>query len=90
MAALKISDTVRKYDLAVASAAEGADSDEDFDLAAEVRAEGGPFNRIPQAPGAPAPGPMVGASLSSATPGTGIKTRDLAATSCFSSRKFSR
>ncbi|XP_029849181.3 uncharacterized protein LOC8035649 isoform X1 [Ixodes scapularis] len=80
VAALKISDTVRKYDLAVASAAEGADSDEDFDLAAEVRAEGGPFNRIPQAPGAPAPGPMHGVrSTPYHTPARSFSARILSA-----------
>lgn len=50
VAALKISDTVRKYNLAATSAAEGADSDEDFDLAAEVRAEGGSFAKLPVSP----------------------------------------
>lgn len=48
VAALKISDTVRKYNLAASSAGDGADSDEDFDLAAEVRAEGLTYPRIPQ------------------------------------------
>ncbi|XP_077483082.1 zinc finger domain-containing protein relative of woc isoform X3 [Amblyomma americanum] len=49
VAALKISDTVRKYNLAV-TAAEGSDSDEDFDLDAEVRAEGGSLARLPVSP----------------------------------------
>ncbi|KAH7945879.1 hypothetical protein HPB49_016841 [Dermacentor silvarum] len=50
VAALKISDTVRKYNLAAASVGEGADSDEDFDLDAEVRAEAGSFARLPVSP----------------------------------------
>ncbi|CAN7983568.1 unnamed protein product [Ixodes hexagonus] len=59
VAALKITDTVRKYDLAAASAGDGADSDEDFDLAAEVRAETTSFPRVPQAAGPVAPSPML-------------------------------
>nr|XP_037278975.1 uncharacterized protein LOC119172092 isoform X1 [Rhipicephalus microplus]XP_037278977.1 uncharacterized protein LOC119172092 isoform X1 [Rhipicephalus microplus]XP_037278978.1 uncharacterized protein LOC119172092 isoform X1 [Rhipicephalus microplus]XP_037278979.1 uncharacterized protein LOC119172092 isoform X1 [Rhipicephalus microplus] len=62
VAALKISDTVRKYNLAATSAAEGADSDEDFDLAAEVRAEGGSFSKLPVSPTNMVPKPGAAAA----------------------------
>ncbi|XP_065310106.1 uncharacterized protein row isoform X1 [Dermacentor albipictus] len=62
VAALKISDTVRKYNLAAASVGEDADSDEDFDLDAEVRAEAGSFAKLPVSPTNMVPKPAAAAA----------------------------
>lgn len=68
VAAQKITDTVRKYNLAVASAGDGADSDEDFDLDAEVRAEGGSMARLPVSPTNMLPKAVPAASSSRLAP----------------------
>lgn len=69
VAAQKITDTVRKYNLAVTSAGDGADSDEDFDLDAEVRAEGGSLARLPVSPTNMLPkAPAVAAPVSRPSP----------------------